>query len=146
MLAAVWVKFMISNGLSIDQRLKYFGCFNPPGISFFVYGMIIVTMGWSAGNFVQLLNNRFINAVWSSLAYLGKSSLYIFLLHLYFLNRIRNSRLEAYLTNIHIKRILYIVLVFSACVLVGKMIDYAVNKLPHQISTEYFGLQLRRNS
>lgn len=87
-----WHTFMFSDQLSLDAKFAIHGYallgrgFNPPGISFCLYGFGIVWLLFSLFSLMEDLRSRFAHRILEAIAWLGRYSLYIFLYHLLLLN------------------------------------------------------------
>lgn len=125
-----WVLFISNNRLAIDNKLKYFGGFNPPGISFITYAILVFVFGWSLDNVINLFNLKRIRRIESYISTIGKYSLYIFLFHLLIINNIRNSQIGILIerANIWIIRLVYLVAVIIISIGIGWIIEKCLLK------------------
>ena len=123
---AGWHEFMYKNLLKIDSYLPFGVGVNPPGISFCIYGILMVWFLYSLFSLMKDCNNKIVHMIESSINFLGKYSLYIFLYHRLILDY---YLIHLPINNMIIKRLVY----FGAMILIpvmGKVVfDYLKDKV-----------------
>ena len=105
-----WWQFIANDTCHIDSLIPYGDGYNPPSISFGIYSLLVALTLY----FVEMLLLHFPNSIpmkiMSSIAVLGKHTLYIFLYHSFFIQVIFPNffaKTGIVIDNIWIKRIVY---------------------------------------
>lgn len=78
---------------------------NPPGITLMIYGVCIVLLLYYIFSYAEITNIRLIKGVYMIISYIGHYSLYIFLYHKLVLDHLL---INFYISNIWMKRVVYI--------------------------------------
>lgn len=120
----VWHLFMFKDQFALDRKIKYFGGTNPPGISEFVFAILILGLGISIDAFIRIYKIKFLIYLEEKISILGKFSYYIFLFHLLIISMLRVSSVETLISNnIWLKRFTYLFVTFGVSILLGFFIE-----------------------
>ena len=124
-LLLLWWGYIFFYGMTIDQYFPWGIGKNPPGISLMILAVLIL---FSTFGFFTLIE-RYNCTKWivNSVNWIGKNTLNIFMYHFLIMNILSN---HFNITDIWIKRFVYIIFMIYASILIGKIID----NILHQIS------------
>ncbi len=115
-----WHIFMYNDKLALDKKIKYFGDFNPPGISFFVYSLLILGFGICCDAVIREYKMKVPIFIEEKLSTLGRYSYYIFLFHKLIISVLQTCGLEVLVTgNIWFRRFTYLIVTFGVSILIG---------------------------
>lgn len=126
----IWIKYMGANGLILDETVKYFGSFNPPGPTFLIYSFFVICFVWSMCHIIEALDFQLLNSPYKLMAYIGRNTFYIFLLHLYFLSVVRQTVQQMALSNIWLIRFVTFLIALGGSIIIGKLFDYLIYQFP----------------
>lgn len=100
---------------------------NPPGITLMVYSGCIIAFLYYAFSYIEICKIRVVKAIYMSLSYIGRYSLYIFLYHKLVLDYFL---IDFDITNIWAKRLIYI----SAMLVIPIIIKMSFDKIRIQMN------------
>ncbi len=129
----LWWKFLTGNQLSIDSGLPFGSGYNPPSISFGVYGILMMVLIYLLE--LSVKGSSIISLCYIVVSVLGRHTLYIFLYHRLFLDVVFPyfSIKGIVVTNIEIKRILY----FGVMIIGSMIIEYILGKINKSVAKSY---------
>ncbi|MCM1191913.1 MAG: acyltransferase [Butyrivibrio sp.] len=123
-LLAGWSSFYIRDKFTLDVKIKYFGNWNPPGVSLFLLAILILGLGISVDAVIRIYNVKFLIFLEDKVSVLGKYSYYIFLFHLLIISTLRTSRLgELVSCNIWLQRFVYVIITFGISIALGFLME-----------------------
>lgn len=80
-LSIAWCLWMAKDQLNLDKTIKYFGGYNPPGVSFIIYSILVASTAFFAEQLAEKFNCR---KILEPFFYIGRNTLPIFLYFILF--------------------------------------------------------------
>ena len=126
-----WCLWISRDQLNLDRAIRYFGGFNPPGINFIVYAILVA---FTLFFLEELFEKANIEEFLAPLMYVGRNTLPIFLYHILFRDcALKVTSLFGVSQNMWIQRII----VFPAMILGPLILNMVINCTVKYISEAY---------
>lgn len=121
-----WWRFISRDRLLLDSKLPFGSGFNPPSISFSLYGFLMLVTIWLIGKLLDVCTEGIVHIIWRKMGEIGKHTLYIFLYHRLYLQAMFPFLKDVYgieLDNIWFKRLAYFVVIIVGSIIIECIVE-----------------------
>lgn len=123
-----WYSFITKDALVLDSKLPFGDGYNPHGVSFGLFAILIVLSVFFASKVFNHFTNCLLQSIINAFAYIGRHTLYIFLYHRFFLDILFLDILVnkgIVFENIYIKRVVF----FSGMIFGSIFLEFLLKRL-----------------